>query len=388
MSDNHPSNRQRGKPPEPWRIERMVQRVPAHLGEDASFSPWLVVGALAIIILVLALLLFFTGLPSAEVAAPAETRTRTPRPTTIIVITATPPANTVTPTPLPTPLAVQYTVKSGDTLSTIAQKFKVSVDAIKKANNLGSDTIHIGEILQIPQPGATPPALALAVSATPTLSPTPTQLVFITPTLIAFAGTQSPAPQTTPTPTPGVVLYTVKSGDTLLGIAIIFSTTVQSIIDINKLGGPNIRAGQPLTVPIGAWTATPTATIYIQPTATLTPQFTFGAPLLLSPGEGSEFAHDSHITFQWASVGVLAADEYYVVSLRYPNGDSEETVSLNGGQATSYRLDSSPSSSSDPTEFSWYVVVVRGTGCEPASPAAVQPCAISPPSEIRTFTWR
>lgn len=44
-----------------------------------------------------------------------------------------------------------YTVQSGDTLYEISQKFNVSIAAIKNANNLDSDLIKVGQILQIPQ---------------------------------------------------------------------------------------------------------------------------------------------------------------------------------------------------------------------------------------------
>jgi murein DD-endopeptidase MepM/ murein hydrolase activator NlpD len=45
---------------------------------------------------------------------------------------------------------ITYTVKSGDTLAQIANTFKITVDTIKWANNLKSDTITAGDELQIP----------------------------------------------------------------------------------------------------------------------------------------------------------------------------------------------------------------------------------------------
>lgn len=42
-----------------------------------------------------------------------------------------------------------YTVKSGDSLSVIAQKHGTTVDSLKRANNLKSDTIQIGQKLVI-----------------------------------------------------------------------------------------------------------------------------------------------------------------------------------------------------------------------------------------------
>jgi murein DD-endopeptidase MepM/ murein hydrolase activator NlpD len=47
-----------------------------------------------------------------------------------------------------------YTVVSGDTLSTIAQKYNTSVRALKKANNLTKSSLKPGQVLKLPQPKA------------------------------------------------------------------------------------------------------------------------------------------------------------------------------------------------------------------------------------------
>lgn len=46
--------------------------------------------------------------------------------------------------------SVDHIVKSGDTLSAIAQKYGSSVAAIQKANDLGSATIRPGQVLTVP----------------------------------------------------------------------------------------------------------------------------------------------------------------------------------------------------------------------------------------------
>lgn len=391
MSSNRPSNRSRNKPPEPWRIERMVQRVPAHLGEENSFSPWLVVGALAVVALVAGLLVFFSGLPNPIVAtAPSPTaRTRTPRPTGVIVITATPEPNTPTNTPRPTPYMVEYVVKSGDVLITIADKFDVTVDQIRDANNLTSDIIHVGDKLLIPQPTPTPKPGAIAqltnAPPTPTATATSTPAAFNTPTLIALSN-QTTAQATTPTPTAGVVVYYVQSGDNLGTISKNFSTTVEAIMAINKMTNTTIRVGQAITIPVGVWVPpTATATRIIERTITPTPQYTYNAPALLSPGANAQV--ERSVIFQWTAVGVLPDSASYIISLRYSSGDYQITRSFDAGRDTSYRLDTAPSEIPN-TEYTWYVVVVRSIGCGPASPDATQPCAVSPPSVTRTFIWK
>jgi N-acetylmuramoyl-L-alanine amidase len=43
-----------------------------------------------------------------------------------------------------------YVVKRGDTLSEIAQRYRISISSLKKFNNMKSDTVHIGQKLRIP----------------------------------------------------------------------------------------------------------------------------------------------------------------------------------------------------------------------------------------------
>ncbi len=45
---------------------------------------------------------------------------------------------------------ISYQVQSGDTLSTIAQKFGVSIDSVKWANDLKRDSLSIGQDIKIP----------------------------------------------------------------------------------------------------------------------------------------------------------------------------------------------------------------------------------------------
>ncbi|WP_195852989.1 LysM peptidoglycan-binding domain-containing protein [Aerococcus sanguinicola] len=107
-----------------------------------------------------------------------------------------------TPTPKPTPTKEKtYTVKAGDSLWGISQKFGVSVDQLKEWNNLGSNyMLHPGD--------------QLLVSA-------------------STGGTATPAPE--PTPTNGKT-YTVKAGDSLWGISQRFGVSVDQLKSWNNLG--------------------------------------------------------------------------------------------------------------------------------------------------------
>ncbi len=67
--------------------------------------------------------------------------TTTPTPA-IIEVTATSP-------PTPAPIIVEHTVADGDTLFSIAKQYDATIEAIQKANNLTSETITVGDVLEI-----------------------------------------------------------------------------------------------------------------------------------------------------------------------------------------------------------------------------------------------
>src|SRR5690625_740647 len=101
-----------------------------------------------------------------------------------------------------------YVVKSGDTLSGIAVKFGVTVSQLKKWNNISNaDSIQIGQKLIVKEPSG---------------------------------GGGSGGSQKT---------YTVKSGDTLSGIAVKFGVTVSQLKKWNNISNADsIQIGQKLTV--------------------------------------------------------------------------------------------------------------------------------------------
>ena len=103
-----------------------------------------------------------------------------------------------------TPLENTYTVKSGDNLYSIANRFNVSVSTLRAYNNLSSDLLQIGQILRIP---------------------------------------------TTTSSSENTVEYVVKSGDNLYTIANRYGTSVSAIRERNNLNSNLLQIGQILVIP-------------------------------------------------------------------------------------------------------------------------------------------
>ena len=91
-----------------------------------------------------------------------------------------------------------YTVKAGDSLWNIANKYGITVDELKNLNGLTSNILNIGQVLKVPSGGNT---------------------------------------------------YTVKSGDSLWSIANRYGTTVDTLKSLNGLTSNTLMIGQVLNLP-------------------------------------------------------------------------------------------------------------------------------------------
>ncbi len=93
----------------------------------------------------------------------------------------------------------------------------------------------------------TDPGLAGAASATPT---TPSETAASSDPSSSAGASAAPTERPTPKPSPAGRTYTVKSGDTLSGIAAKFGVTWQAIAKANKIKSPyRIVRGQVLQIP-------------------------------------------------------------------------------------------------------------------------------------------
>ena len=126
----------------------------------------------------------------------------------------------------------------------------VAVDATFAARLKTGAPVQTGTAAVRDEVSAAPVAPApVRTTPTPTPTPTPTR----TP---AVATTPAPAPAPTPA-TSSATSYTIKSGDTLSGIAARFGTTTKKLMNLNNITDANqIRIGQVLKLP-GASTAAP-----------------------------------------------------------------------------------------------------------------------------------
>jgi membrane-bound lytic murein transglycosylase D len=128
-----------------------------------------------------------------------------------------------------------YTVKKGETLSTIARKLSVSRIDLAQANNLSvKSRVLGGQELIIPRA----PATILASRAD---RPAPSEVASR-----SFSGTA--AVPATSQRTPTSITYRVKRGDTLSSIAELFDTTVAKIKTWNKMHGNALTAGTRLKI--------------------------------------------------------------------------------------------------------------------------------------------
>ena len=155
-----------------------------------------------------------------------------------------------------------YTVVKGDSLWSIANKFGVTVQELRDANNLTSDTLSIGQILRIPtknnggtgsstytvQRGDTLWSIAsrygVSVNDIRTANNLTSDVLSVGQVLIIPGTGNGEEDNIGETFT-----YTVVSGDSLWSIANRFGVTVQQIRDANNLTSDVLSIGQVLIIP-------------------------------------------------------------------------------------------------------------------------------------------
>lgn len=160
-----------------------------------------------------------------------------------------------------------YTVKAGDTLSTIAERYGVSVVRLKRANRLSGDSLRIGDRLEIPTQVAVSDApkrvaksrthrvrsgeslytigkrYGVSVDRLKAANGLRRNTIRVGQELVIPARSSSGA-----TASNGKV-HRVQSGDTLSEIARRYGTTVSKLRSANGLTSNRLRIGQELKIP-------------------------------------------------------------------------------------------------------------------------------------------
>ena len=156
---------------------------------------------------------------------------------------------------------LSYVVKSGDTLYAIASRYGTTVDAIKRLNNLTSNTLSVGQVLKIPSSnngGNTENYVSYVVKSGDTLYAIASRYGTTVDAIKNFNNLTSNTLSigqvlNIPTTTGGVdnyISYIVTRGDTLYAIASRYNTTVDVLKRINNLTSNILSVGQILRIPI------------------------------------------------------------------------------------------------------------------------------------------
>jgi LysM repeat protein len=171
---------------------------------------------------------------------------------------------------------ITHKVKSGESLSTIAKKYKVTIAELKSWNSLSSDKLQIGKSLKVitkkavpvKQSGTQPQAEPLVANAAlkeevkkeePKVAdkraedPNGNKEVVFVSTKASTAITKA---------TGDWIFHTVKSGESLFSLAKMYGSSIEELIQWNGLTSNNIKVGQSIHVGrnTALGTSTPTTT--------------------------------------------------------------------------------------------------------------------------------
>jgi LysM repeat protein len=235
-------------------------------------------------------------------------------------------------------------------MSDIAEAYDVTINEILSLNpEAEPELIRAGQVLLVP---ADSPVVGLANAA-------------------ADSGSE----------TDEFVVHVVSPGETLSTIAAEYGVSVSVIQRANDLSTDDetIRAEQSLVIPMHTPTPSPTPTVNPDLTPVAVPPYP--SPPLLSPPDGAVLTDEAPVLLQWASIGILKADEWYELSLwELVRGGVLHTAYT---RATAWRvpLDLVQRASSPNLTLRWRVRVVEEVGDDTYQ-------EVGEPSATYEFVWR
>ena len=146
-----------------------------------------------------------------------------------------------------------YTVKKGDSLWLIANKYGTTVDELKNANDLKSNTLSIGQTLIIPEKKENTNKISYVVKKGDSLwliaNKYDTTVEKIKSTNNLKSNTLSIGQVLVIPSSSEFITYTVKKEDSLWLIANKYNTTVDNIKKLNNLSNNNLQINQKLILP-------------------------------------------------------------------------------------------------------------------------------------------
>ncbi len=179
---------------------------------------------------------------------------------------------------------IVYRVKSGDYLGKIASRHRCTVAQIKRWNNLKSNNISIGQRLVIYRGGVASSSSSASTGSSSS----------------ATSSSKSSASSSSATPN---ATYTVKSGDTLSGIASRHGITLAQLKQWNGLTSNNIKVGQKLKV----------------------------------KAAGSSQSSAAPASGDYTTYTVKSGDSFYSIAQKYPGVSAQNIMDFNGISSSKLR---------------------------------------------------
>lgn len=163
----------------------------------------------------------------------------------------------------------RYKVRRGDTLSTIAERFGITLKELKRLNNIQHDTAMLGVLLKVPAPRREPSSTSSnsnsyfnhkvkngeslsKISARYNVTIRSLKRVNNLNRDTLYKGQILKIPGLGYSPSAKIQIHTVKRGDTLSEIAQSYRSSVSAIKKLNKLRSNTVMLGQKLKVPVSA----------------------------------------------------------------------------------------------------------------------------------------
>jgi LysM repeat protein len=146
-----------------------------------------------------------------------------------------------------------YTVKKGDTLYSISKKYNIPVETLKRLNNLTTDTLYINQVLKLKEEITTTTTYKVtkddtlySISNKYNISVDELKKLNNLTSNTIYIGQELKVPETD---TSNYKIYKVAKGDSLWAISRKYDIPVNELIEINNLTNLTLQIGQELLVP-------------------------------------------------------------------------------------------------------------------------------------------